>query len=88
MARGARPGNQHALKHGRRTARFLRLYAEVMEEIHRTDLLLARIYYGVRGRNPALLPLTGCDFMSSDKRGQGAAPPPETSPREKLSHGK
>jgi len=82
MARGAPRGNQNAIKHGCRTARFLRLRADVMEELRKTDVLLARLYGGAIGQNHALPPPTGCDFMSSDMRWQGAGPASKISPRE------
>lgn len=78
MARGAPRGNQNAVKHGCRTARVLKLRAEVLKELQKTDKLLAQLYGRVR---PLPAP-TGCDFMSSDMRGQGAGPPSKESPRE------
>jgi len=81
MARGAPIGNRNALKHGRFTGEMQALRKEVREALSVAAVLLGH-RGGVRGQNPTLLPFAGCDFMSSDKRGPGAGPPPKISPRE------
>ncbi len=84
MARGAPRGNQNAVKHGCRTARFLQLRAEVLKELRKTDKLLAQLHGRVR---PLPAP-AGCDFMAPDMRGQGAGPPSKDIAKGELSHGK
>jgi hypothetical protein len=66
MARGARPGNRNALKHGRYAARMRALRQEVRAALSASRFLL---------RELTLPAPAGCDFMSSDKRGLGAGPP-------------